>query len=98
MARFPYYKRNVRLLGQLIAKAATNEETFRSFKADPRTFLKNIGLPDETTNLIDFVVVAETSNRKSVALPYRLNSEKLDARDTKYLEDLSNMFPRNHLN
>ncbi|WP_420332215.1 hypothetical protein [Roseibium sp.] len=98
MARFPHYKRNVKALGKLIAKVATNEALMQSFRKDPKPFLEKLGLPEQTTELLSFRVVSECGTRKAITIPYRLNSEKLARRDPDYLAGLSNLFPQKQLN
>ncbi|MEL7528362.1 MAG: hypothetical protein AAFN16_21495 [Pseudomonadota bacterium] len=98
MARFPHYKRNVKALGKLIAAVATDETLQKSFRENPKLFLEKIGLPPETTELLNFKVVAEAGTQKAVTIPFRLNPEKLARNDPGYLTDLSNLFPRNQLN
>ncbi|WP_306145077.1 hypothetical protein [Roseibium sp. MMSF_3412] len=98
MARFPHYKSNAAKLGKLLAHAATDASVNKAFKQDPASFLREIGLPPETTELFNFKVVSENSSTKSVTLPYRLNAAKLANEDAEYLGGLSQLFPQRHLN
>ena len=95
MARFPYYKKNVTALGKLLAHAATNKGTLARLKKDPSSCLAEIGFPQQTTTLIDFQIVEQSQDLKAVALPYKLNAEKLRRKDKDYLCRLSSLF---HLN
>jgi hypothetical protein len=95
MARFPYHKKNVKALGELLAKAALDERLKTSLQKDPAKFLVKIGLPEQTTSLIDFEVVDQKNEPKAVALPYRLNDHKLSNSNRAYLSDLSQMFSLN---
>ena len=95
MARFPYHEKNVRALGELLAKAALDENLKDSLQKDPTKFLVKIGLPDQTTSLIDFEVVDQKNDPKAVALPYRLNDLKLSSSNPTYLTNLSQMFVLN---
>lgn len=99
MARFPHYKSNAKALGKLIAAAATDPALQDSFRKDPKSFLEKIGLPKQTTELMRFSVVCEAdTHQKAVALPYRLNADKLERKDADYLGELSNLFPQTALN
>lgn len=95
MARFPYYEKNVGALGRLIAQASVDNDLLARLKKDPISYLTDIGLPEQTTQLIRFEVVEKRNNPKAVAIPYRLNAEKLHQADTTYLSGLSNMFASN---
>lgn len=95
MARFPFYKKNIATLGKLIAQASLDAEVRLRLQKDPSWFLADIGLPEQTTKLINFKVIDQKSYPKAVALPYRLNSEKLRYADTAYLSNLSAMFSLN---
>lgn len=98
MARFPHYKRNVKALGKLIATVATDENLQESFRENPKLFLERIGLPPQTTELLNFSVVSESNAQKAVTVPFRLNAEKLASGDSSYLSELANLFPRKQLN
>ena len=95
MARFPYHQKNVKALGRLLAKAALDEELKASLQKNPAKFLAEIGLPEQTTSLIDFNVVDQKDTPKAVALPYRLNDQKLNNSNSLYLTNLSQMFSIN---
>jgi len=98
MARFPHYKSNAAKLGKLLARAATDASVKTAFMRDPASFLREIGLPPETTELFNFKVVSEDTSTKSVTLPYRLNAAKVANEDAEYLGALSGMFPSHRLN
>ncbi len=98
MARFPHYKSNAAKLGKLLARASTDPGVQRALRQDPASFLREIGLPPETTELFNFKVVSEDTTTKSVTLPYRLNATKLAIKDADYLGSLSELFPSSHLN
>ncbi|MBN9670404.1 hypothetical protein [Roseibium aggregatum] len=98
MARFPYYRKNLRDLGELLARAAMDEGLRKEFQSDPKRFLSAIGLPAKTTELLRFTVVDEKETPGAVALPFRLNDAKLGASDDAYLSSLSSMFVRPRLN
>lgn len=98
MARFPHYKSNVASLGKLLARAATDAGVKEAFQQDPAAFLREIGLPEETTELFDFKVVSDDVTKGSVTLPYRLNDSKLSNGDAEYLGHLSHLFPSRSLN
>lgn len=91
MARFPYYNRNVKALGELLAKAATDPALSEALKADPKKLLSDIGLPGQTTELLRFSVVEQTPGEKVVSLPYRLNKEKLNQEDADYLTGIASL-------
>ncbi|TYC65900.1 hypothetical protein FMN63_26465 [Stappia sp. BW2] len=95
MARFPYYQRNVKELGRLIAKAATDELFRRELERDPEGALSQIGLPKETVALMRFKIVDQKSNPNAVALPFRLNDKKLESSNEAYLKGLSATFSLN---
>lgn len=91
MARFPYYKRNVAALGKLIAQARVDPQVRRCLEQDPISALRKAGLPENVLQLMSFEVVdAKTEN--AVALPYRLNQKRLDAKDPTYLRSLAHQF------
>lgn len=98
MARFPHYKSNAAKLGKLLARAATDAGVKEALTRDPASFLREIGLPPQTTELFNFKVVSEDATRKSVTLPYRLNATKLANEDAEYLGGLSRLFPNRRLN
>jgi len=98
MARFPYYQKNIRALGELLAKAAMDETLRRSLQSDPAKFLSEIGLPRRTTELMSFTVIDKKKTPNAVALPFRLNDAKLDSSDDAYLSSLSAMFGHARLN
>jgi hypothetical protein len=91
MARFPYYKKNVRALGELLARAAIDAEVREALKANPKKVLSDIGLPDQATELIDFLVVEHKPGEKAVSLPFRLNQLKLNQRNPEYLSGIAKM-------
>ncbi|MEO9528656.1 hypothetical protein [Roseibium sp.] len=95
MARFPYYKSNMKDLGKLIAKAALDEDLRETFAKDPSALLEEIGLPQQSTKLLTFKVVDQKSVPNAVALPYRLNQKKLSNGDESYLSELSRAFSLN---
>lgn len=95
MARFPYYQRNVVELGRLIAKAALDESFREKLIDDPNAKLSEIGLPHQTTALMNFKVVDGNTVTNPVALPFRLNQGKLDSNDQDYLSGLTKMFRLN---
>ncbi|WP_421982882.1 hypothetical protein [Roseibium sp.] len=98
MARFPHYKSNQAKLGKLLARAATEASVRHALMQDPASFLREIGLPPEATELLNFKVVSEDTSSKSVTLPYRLNAAKLANEDPEYLGGLSRLFPSRSLN
>ncbi|MCK7615920.1 hypothetical protein [Roseibium sediminicola] len=95
MARFPYHQRNVVELGKLIAKAALDESYRTTLHENPASELSGIGLPRQTTELIEFQVVDGKQHHNAVALPYRLNQSKLDNRNAEYLSGLSKLLSVN---
>ena len=95
MARFPYHQKNISALGKLIAKAASDGDFLNRFRQDPSPILREIGLPTQTVELIDFKVIARKDSPKAVAIPYKLNSEKLRSSNPEYLSNLSKMFALN---
>ncbi|WP_417709475.1 hypothetical protein [Roseibium aggregatum] len=95
MARFPYYQRNVKDLGRLIARAATDEHFRRELERDPAGAMSKIGLPKETVALLRFKIVDQKSNPNAVALPFRLNDKKLESSNEEYLKGLSATFSLN---
>ncbi|PVB63610.1 hypothetical protein [Labrenzia sp. 011] len=95
MARFPFYKSNIKDLGKLIAKAALDEDFRRSFTENPSALLEEIGLPPQSTKLLTFKVVDQGEVPNAVALPYRLSTEKLKTGNETYLRDLSRTFSLN---
>lgn len=95
MARFPYYQSNVKKLGMLIAKAATNESFRRELEKDPTSVLSNVGLPEQTVALMTFKIIDQKKIPNAVALPFRLNEEKLRSSNEEYLKGLSATFSLN---
>ncbi|AQQ06858.1 MULTISPECIES: hypothetical protein [Stappiaceae] len=95
MARFPYYQSNVKDLGKLIARAAIDENFRRELERDPLAAISNIGLPKETVALMRFKIVDQKNNPNAVALPFRLNEEKLNSANEEYLKALSSTFALN---
>ncbi|MEE4013903.1 hypothetical protein V1T76_17680 [Roseibium sp. FZY0029] len=95
MARFPYYQRNVKELGKLIARAATDEQFRSELERDPAGVMSELGLPKETVALMRFKIVDQKSNPNAVALPFRLNNKKLESSDKEYLKGLSTTFALN---
>jgi len=85
MARFPYYRENIRALGRLLAEASLDPELRKRLEEDPKSELRRIGLPEETTALFDFKVISEQSGRPFAVLPFRLNQKRLDRHDPDYL-------------
>lgn len=98
MARFPHYKSNAAKLGKLLARAATDDAMKNALMSDPASFLREIGLPPQTTELFNFKVVSEDTTKSSVTLPYKLNATKLANEDAEYLGGLSQLFPSHRLN
>jgi hypothetical protein len=95
MARFPYYQRNVKDLGKIIARAATDAHFRCELERDPVGTLSKIGLPQETVALMRFKIVDQKSNPNAVALPFRLNEKKLETSNEEYLKGLSGTFSLN---
>ncbi|MCV0428623.1 MAG: hypothetical protein K5905_24460 [Roseibium sp.] len=95
MARFPFHQSNVRALGELLAKAALDKDFLNLLRENPAKFLSDIGLPKQTTALVDFEIVDQNKHPKAVALPYRLNDQKLENSNSAYLTNLSQMFALN---
>ncbi len=91
MARFPYYKQNIAELGKLLAKARTDEAYRQYFLSAPQAELTRIGLPETACKLMTFKVV-DGLNENAVALPYKLNQDKLDRADPEYLKGLAGTF------
>ncbi len=89
MARFPYHEENVVALGRLLAEAAIDPARKKRLMDDPATELQRIGLPNETTALFNFKVVAEEPSIPHAVLPYRLNQEKLAHSDPSYLTTIA---------
>lgn len=98
MARFPYHKSNIKALGRLLAQAAVDETVRTELEKDPKRVLEQLGLPKVTTDLLTFQVVSESKDRKTVALPFKLNKDKLTRKDPNYLAELSDLFPKACLN
>lgn len=95
MARFPYYRRNVRDLGRLIARASQDPDFRASLSRDPAAALSEIGLPEQAVELLNFKVVDQKSVPNAVALPFRLNGTKLHNNDEDYLQSLGKTFALN---
>ncbi|MEM9634534.1 MAG: hypothetical protein AAGA50_24610 [Pseudomonadota bacterium] len=95
MARFPYHKSNIRELGRLLAQASLNDKTKAALQQDPTACLEQIGLPAQTTRLMKFNVVDQKEHPNAKALPFRLNTEKLQSGDKSYLRALSRSFGLN---
>jgi len=95
MARFPYHERNVVELGKLIARAAVDEKYRKFLQGNAAAELADIGLPTQTTKLIEFKVVDSSQHPSATVLPFRLNQAKLDARNPDYLSALSKVFALN---
>ncbi len=85
MARFPYYKENIRELGRLLAEASVDPELCKRLESDPKSELQRIGLPEETIALFNFKVLSERVGRPVAVLPFRLNQQRLDRQDPDYL-------------
>lgn len=98
MARFPYYAKNVSELGKLLARASLDPDVADRLRKDPKSILRSIGLPEQTTELLRFRVVDQTPGKKSIALPFRLNEGKLQASNREYLAGLSNLIAESKLN
>jgi len=92
MARFPYHQRNIRDLGRLIAKAAEHPDYFSQLQNNPRQELSTLGLPEKTTALINFKVVREGPNRKSICLPFRVDNARIQSADPTYLATIDSTF------
>lgn len=95
MARFPYHERNVAELGKLIARASLDRKMRNALEQDPSSHLAAIGLPDQTVQLMTFKVIDQKAVPNAVALPFRLNSAKLERKDAAYLQSLGNAFSLN---
>jgi hypothetical protein len=93
MARFPYYQKNIRKLGEVLARARTDQDFRQKFMANPESVLKEVELPPSVQHLMNFEVI-DGSKHKAVVLPYRLNQSKLDSIDSEYVRGLANSFPR----
>lgn len=93
MARFPYYQRNVVALGRLLADARLDPRKFERLKNDPNAALTELGLPDRVTSLIEFEVI-DGGQDNPVALPYRLNQQRLQENNENYLRSVASIFSR----
>ena len=93
MARFPYYQKNIRKLGAVLARARTDHDFRQKFMSNPESVLKEVELPPSVQHLMIFEVI-DGSSHKAVVLPYRLNQSKLDSRDGDYVRGLANSFPK----
>ena len=91
MARFPYYRRNTADLGRLLAKANLNPDFAEKLKSAPRSVLAALGLPAQTTELIDFKVVDERDCYKARVLPFKLNPAKLSSADVSYVTSVAKL-------
>ncbi len=91
MARFPYYRNNIAALGRLLAEARLNPKALAALKQDPAGELARIGLPENVTRLISFKVI-DTPDKKSVALPFKLDARLLESRNAAYLTSIANSF------
>ncbi len=85
MARFPYYKENIRELGRLLAEASQDPDLRKRLETDPKSELRRIGLPEETMALFNFKVLSERAGQPVAVLPFRLNQQRLDRHDPDYL-------------
>ena len=88
MPRFPATKNNIRSLGALIAKASLDKKYQESFKKHTVSHLAEIKLPEETTSLFNFKIIEESSTKKIVVIPFRLNQSKLDNLNQSYIETI----------
>ncbi|GAA0781573.1 hypothetical protein E1180_21105 [Roseibium denhamense] len=95
MARFPFYRQNIQALGRLIAEARLDENKRKALIDNPKKYLAEIGLPEKTTELMSFAVI-DDPDRKSVALPYKLDTELVRSDDSSYLGSLGAQFQRAH--
>lgn len=95
MARFPYYNSNIVELGKLIAKASIDQNFRAILKRDPASCLDEIGLPEQTTKLMNFSVVDAREHPNAKALPFRLNQSKLDSRNEAYIRGLASLVQSN---
>ncbi|WP_417689678.1 hypothetical protein [Roseibium sp.] len=99
MPRFPVYERNIKELGRILARAATDPEFKRRLMDDPAEELRRAGLPEATVQLFVFSVIDESSlDRPPVVLPFRLNETKLAAQDPEYLDQVASIVPAGHVN
>ncbi|WP_029065696.1 hypothetical protein [Labrenzia sp. DG1229] len=94
MARFPYFQRNVAALGRLLAHARLDPAKFEKLKSNPQMALAELGLPGQVTSLMEFAVIDGEYNN-SIALPYRLNQERLREYNKEYLLSLATTFSQN---
>ncbi|MCR9057306.1 MAG: hypothetical protein NXI02_08230 [Rhodobacteraceae bacterium] len=94
MARFPYFQRNVAALGRLLAHARLDPAKFDKLKTDPQLALAELGLPSQVTSLMEFAVIDDEDNN-SIALPFRLNQERLREYNRDYLLSLATTFSQN---
>ncbi|EFO33874.1 hypothetical protein TRICHSKD4_0993 [Roseibium sp. TrichSKD4] len=97
MARFPYHKSKVSALGRLLAKAATDPAFKAELMQNPQEVLKKAALPDVTLQLFNFNVVDGAQNTPMIALPYRLNEQKVAECDPEYLAGVARLVPTTNL-
>lgn len=93
MARFPYYKKNAKELGKVLAKARLDQSFRRHLMENPKSALQEVGLPDCAQELMNFEIV-DGANQNAVVLPFRLNQSKLDHNDPGYLQGLAQSFSK----
>jgi len=91
MARFPYHASKVKELGRLLAEASLDVSKRQALQEDPCRFLAKAGVPASTLALFDFKVIQETSDQRSVVIPYRFNAQKIADRDTGYLKGIADL-------
>lgn len=97
MARFPHYQKNAAALGRLLANAAVDPNLKAALKADPKTVLKKIGLPDVAVELFEFRIVDASDYTSTITLPFRLNAEKVAKADAQYLSQLGGILDQARL-
>lgn len=97
MARFPHYEKNAVALGRLLANAALDPALKAALKADPKSVLRDIGLPDLAVELFEFQIVDARDYTSTITLPYRLNAEKVAKADEQYLSQLGGMIEQARL-
>mgnify|MGYP007100298023 CR=1 FL=1 len=91
MARFPYFSRNMKELGRLLAKASLDPSFSEELKRDPTRTLKGIGLPEQTIALLEFRIVDERTCPNARIVPFRLNANKLATGDRDYVEGVARL-------
>ncbi|MTH96251.1 hypothetical protein [Roseibium sp. RKSG952] len=84
MARFPFFKNNVRALGKILAQASIDDVFAEHFASSPNKILKDAGLPEQTTSLFNIVIAKNDLAKRKVILPYKLNTKKLSELDHEY--------------